>query len=229
MLTGGHDKWHPQFIEKLLPLFKDKDNGLVLAYPQSREIKIDETFGDIYLHDYTTMHINHPVQRYKYILKNLEICNIIYGIWKTEILKKCFSEKPIIRGDIFILLQAVIYGKFKHYKEVLFWARNKESYQPDLVSRHFRMVSGISSGKIPSNFLLMNEYLIENLKMIYKKDFQLSFLDRLNLSIHTIYDLITRLYIRRFLIRLLKKVCPDKFFFFIKNIIKQKDKNIIKS
>ena len=93
MSCSGHDKWDPQFVEKLLPLIQKDD--LVLVYPQAREIKIDGTLGGVYQEDYTTTEIEKPADRYLYVLKNIGMCNAVYSIWETRSLKKC-CLKPVI-------------------------------------------------------------------------------------------------------------------------------------
>lgn len=216
MLCGGHDKWDPQFVEKLLPLIQ-KEN-LVLVYPQSREIKIDETLGKVFQDNYTTTKIEKPANRYLYILRNIGKCNIIHGIWRTEVLKNCYF-KPVIGSDVLILLSAALLGKFKQYNPSLFFRRIvREEKNKHL--RQFYAITGKCSQKPPSIFFLRFGFIFENVKMIYQVNSQLGTIPKLILSMQTIYMWIKKFYIKPFF-KLFKKILPDRIYFSLKNKIKR--------
>ena len=225
MSCSGHDKWDPQFVEKLLPLIQKDD--LVLVYPQAREIKIDGTLGGVYQEDYTTTEIEKPADRYLYVLKNIGMCNAVYSIWETRSLKKC-CLKPVIALDVLILLSAALLGKFKQYSHPLFLRRTvREEYNDDMYPRQFRTITGKNSQKTPRTFFLKGQFIFENIKMLYQIESKLSPLSKLNLSIQTIYVWVKKLYVRLFLINILKKILPQKFYLFLENKLKDKIKKYL--
>jgi len=231
MRCNGHDKWDPQFVEKLLSLIQKED--LILIYPQTREIKIDGTPGEIYQDDYTTAKMEGPIDRYMYILKHMAICNFFDGIWKTQALKNCYF-KPVITSDVLILLQAALLGKFKQYNSPLFFRRTVRQEEKNPYVRQFRSVTGIDSQKIPNSFFLKGQFIFENVKMIYKTNSQLSATSKLILSIRTTYIWIRRFYINPFLVKILKnlvkivkKILPDRTYLSLKDKVKGKVKKYL--
>jgi len=223
MWCGGHDKCSPQLVEKLI--FLIQKNDLALIYAQTREIKIDGTLGDIYEDDYTTSRIEGPADRYLYILKNIGRCNIFHGIWKTQVLKKCYF-KPIIGCDVLILLQAALYGKFQQYNQLLFFRRTVRE-ETNQHFRQFRDITGNRARKIPNNLFLKGKFISENIKMLYEADSQLSAASKFFLSVQTAYTWITKLYILFPLGEICKKIMPGKVYLSLKDKIKNK-KTVIK-
>ena len=217
MWASGHDMWHPQFIEKLLPLLQ-KEN-LVLVYPQSREIKIDGTEGEIYEDDYTTVNIDKPAERYLHFLKRVAKCNIIHGIWRTDVLKNCWL-KPIISYDVLLLLDASFKGKFKQQKEILFF-RRIVCQGEDKYHRQYAMITGKYTQKQPPPFFLKGEFIFENVKLIFNQNF-LNIFSKFSLSIRTICFWIKQWHIKPILVKTLKAILPNKIYFLIKNKVKKK-------
>lgn len=219
MWGGGHDKWHPQFIEKLLPIIENED--LVLVYPKSRKIEIDGTMGKIYQDDYTTVGMDKPIDRYLYFLKHIRACTAIYGIWRAEALKNCYF-KPVLGFDAIILAQAALQGKFKQQKDILFFLRKvrnkgKEKYES---LRQISMITGRQFLKNPSVFLLKCQFIFECIKMLYQKKSSLSIISKPLLSIETIYILTKKLFIIPHILpplkKILKKILPNKTYLFLK-------------
>lgn len=217
MFCAGHDKWDLKFIEKLLPVIQREK--LVLVYPKVREIKIDGTMGEVYSEDYTTTKIEKPTKRYLYVLKNMGMCNAIYGIWDTKIIKDCYVKKPIIAGDVLMILKATFFGKFKQYKEVLFLRRmiRKEKNQ---YSRQIRYAATKKEKKNIKNTSLKKDFIIENVKILYRDDFKMGFFPKLFLSLATIWIWIRRLYIRLFFIAILKNILPGEMYIALENRLK---------
>lgn len=121
---SGHDLWHPELLEKLINSFiKSKDEKLILVYPRTilKESNIE------YHENYDTTQIDNPIERFKFIVFNLRTCNIFYGLWKTEALKK-IKFKKIIGLDNLLLANASLIGKFKKEKEALLIRRQNYTY-----------------------------------------------------------------------------------------------------
>ncbi len=132
---SGHDIWHPQLLEKLY-FVSSEDENVVLVFPKFQVIGTQVVFG------YEgTEKIEDPIQRY--IFGFNVICDIIYGLWKTDFLKK-LRMVEIFAPDRFLLLQASLVGKFKKVDEILFFRRDTGGALPlqDALAYKIRTVEG---------------------------------------------------------------------------------------
>ena len=223
MFCAGHDQWESSFIEKLLPIIQKEK--LALVYPQAREITMENKLGEVYEEDYTTIGIEKPAKRYEYVLKKMGMCNAIYGIWNTDILKKCYVKKPIIAGDVLIILKASLLGKFKQHKEVLFYRRTirKENNQ---YSRQIRYAAG-ENRKGRSVVSLKNKFVKENLKILHEEEFGLKFFEKKFLSLLTLIIWFKKIYLRSFLISFLKRLLPEDKYLVFESKMKKKIKKFL--
>lgn len=186
IFSSGHDKYHPQFVEKLLPVIQG-DQNLILVYPRTQVINFDRSLGKIHEDNYTTEDLDSPTQRYLYMLKNMKVCAMFQGIWKTEIMKN-INPKPIISNDRLMVLKASFRGKFKQYPEILFFMR--QNRKPDrgnkMYQREIRMITGKYPKMSKPSFLLKWEFILENLKTIFKEN-SLSLFSKINIAIQSTY------------------------------------------
>jgi hypothetical protein len=135
--------------------------------------------------------------------------DIIYGLWKTDILKK-LRIREIFAPDRFLLLQASLVGKFKSVDEVLFFRRDTGGALPlqDAIAYKIRTVEGKEKlSKIISNkkikyivypvFLMregintLKEYLLF-IKDTEKFGVNLSLQQKIYLSFQTIFSIFER-------------------------------------
>ena len=115
---SGHDIWHPQLLEKLLYSFKkSKDSDLILVFPKVIVPSLNIEYK--WLRRWDTSHIGNPIERYKIILQDLGSF-AVYGLWKTEALRKIKFRKTIV-SDALILASASLIGKFKIEEEAIFY------------------------------------------------------------------------------------------------------------
>jgi hypothetical protein len=176
---AGHDIWHPQLLEKLLKAFDDsKEENIILTFPKFQIIGTEISYG------YEgTEKLDNPIQRY--IFGFNIICDIIYGLWKTDILKK-LRIREIFAPDRFLLLQASLVGKFKSVDEVLFFRRDTGGALPlqDAIAYKIRTVEGKEKlSKIISNKKI--KYFERFIKIQYfsfKRKINLQFLVQENLE-----------------------------------------------
>lgn len=213
LTCSGHDMYHPQFIEKLLPILLN-NRDIIVVYSRSQTIKFNGEYGDVLQDDYSTDKINNPMSRYAYVFKNLRAASIFQGIWRSEVIKEIYL-KPVIANDTLMLIQASIRGKFKQYPEILFFMRQnrspannaKEEGVNNMFRRQIKMITGSYPKFSKPLFLLKNQFIYENIKMILKEN--LGWLPKLQLIIYSIYRGIYRLYIVPSLYPLYKKLKPS--------------------
>jgi glycosyltransferase involved in cell wall biosynthesis len=203
MFCGGHDRWHPQFIEKLLPIIMG-NKELISVYPLAREINIDGSLGVIHQDDYTTQGVKNIGQRYLRVLKRIIKCNIIYGIWRTPIFKQTRFKK-LISNDVLFLLNASFLGEFKQYKEVLFFRRIVR--EEDNKNKYLRQISvtigGDNLGLFPV-FRAKFNFIVENVRILLQKSLPLSIGLRFKLIIKTICKWVKGFYLGPLVRKILK-------------------------
>ena len=220
MWAGGHDKWYPMFIEKLLPIIASED--IILIYPKSREISINGSERRVYGDNYTTTDIDKPTDRFLYIIKHLGKCNIIHGIWRTRYLKKC-SFKPVVGWDNLILAQASFEGKFKQQEEELFFRRKIRENESNRPVRQYVDITGQSKKRRYSSFLLKLRLMFEHIKFLFRKRSSLSIISKFSLPVITVTILIPKLFsVKALISNILKRVLPSKAYSILKDIWNRK-------
>jgi glycosyltransferase involved in cell wall biosynthesis len=123
MWAAGHDRYDKTFLEKCVKKFQTADPDTVLVFPKIQLIHEDDSLGRVYSYEkFDTQGIDEAVKRYFQVSFNARDLKIIYGLWRTEIIKK-IRLKNIIMPDVFAILQASILGKFARVEEVLFFLR----------------------------------------------------------------------------------------------------------
>jgi len=210
----GHDKWHPCFVEKLLPALIERK--VVLSYSESGYIGRDGAPGKILRDDYTTINIDKQVARYLYILRNYKMPNIFQGIWLTEALKNCDLNIKSPLADIIIVEQAAFEGKFKQHKEVLFWmriVRGEESYN-ETVRRQLAAARGKPAKSISMFSIKMAHmiYVAESIKIIFRKRYSLGMFTKMWLIMNIIYFKIFYRYTMFTSRVILKKLLVNRIF-----------------
>jgi len=217
MWCSGHDKWHPSFVEKLLPELKKDD--VLLSYPEMRKINIDGTPGEIYKNDFTTVNINNAIERYLYIIRGIDSANIIYGIWRTQALKNCDFDLETFAPDRVILAQTAIEGKFKQYPEPLFFLRERKKYidYSERVREAFTSVTG-QSIENKNIFLIIASFISANKKALFRKRYSFNIITKLWLMINIVYVCLFWFCVMPVLIKILKKLFPEKIYLKIKSI-----------
>lgn len=226
MLCSGHDRWHPRFVEKLLPALKEEN--VILSYPRTKVIEMDGTMGKFCLDDYTTVAMDNPAKRYLYLLRRIKMCNLIHGIWLTRALKNCILTAKTVFLDDIILATATLEGKFKQDNEVLFYRREirkKESYK-NIILRQFAALHGEKYRGKMGVFSLIALFIWENVKVVFRKRYSLNTITRLWLVINILYFKSLTWVVKPALNVILKKILPKKIYSKLKSF---RDERVLKS
>ena len=213
VLCGGHDRWDPSFVEKLLPEL-GKDN-VVLSYCQTREINYDGIMGEVLKSDYGATVSDSPVKRYLYLLVRLNYSSgIFYGIWLTKTFKNCNFNVKTIGPDNILLERASLEGKFKQHKEILFWMRSVrgEETQTQMIKRQsVDLVAGESAAK--ANVIALKiKYLIESARIIFEKKYSLSVIEKIWLAINMFFIKGIYFFIWPAVKAIFRKVLPNELY-----------------
>jgi len=216
MWCAGHDKWHPLFVEKLLPAL-GKDN-IILSYSNVRLIGLDGTIGKTYECYYDTTSINSPVKRLFCLLRLLNEGSMFNGVWLTQALKSCAFDFKTHFFDNTILEQASLEGKFKQNKEVLFWFRFVRA--PETKNEAERRQLIYATGKESSAKASINAqktmHLFESVKIIFIKKYRVPVIDKIRLTAAIIYYKSIILFVLPIVHTLLDKILPEKAFLKLK-------------
>ncbi len=223
MWCGGHDKWHPSFVEKLLPAVEKEDT--VLSYCKARIINLDGSVGEILEDDnLTTIKLNSPVGRYLYLLRKINnpFANLFHGIWRTEALKNCNFDLKTVFPDVIIWEQASFEGKFEKNNEVLFslrTVRNKETRSQG-IKRQSADITGKMSAMNTNINIFKIIYLLESIKIIFRKKYSLPVILKIWLVVNVIYFKSINLFVKPIIDALLKFFLPERIYLRFRTFLK---------
>jgi glycosyltransferase involved in cell wall biosynthesis len=120
----------PELLAKLVEVL-DNDPTVVLAYPQI--MKIDENGNHLGIHELNQAQLDTPSARFR-DLTGYSSCEEIYGLIRSEILKKTDLQLNYTDSDRSLLCELSMYGKFKQVNEILFYKR----HHPEMSTRVFK-------------------------------------------------------------------------------------------
>jgi len=217
MLCSGHDKWHPSFVEKLLPAFKEEK--VILSYPKAASIEVDGKIGKI-LGDSgcNTADIDKPIDRYLHILRFLKCSHLFYGIWLAEAIKNYKFDFKIYGIDSIMLEESALNGKFKQCNEVLFWMRANRNLETlnETIKRQLYM----GFKKKQNIFLAVVSYVLQGIKVPINKRYSLGLITKLWLIINVIYYKFFDWYVFYYIKVAIKKIIGQNNYVKLKQIIK---------
>ena len=131
LAQGEYFRWHPsddlvgpELLELCVEVL-DRDPSVMTAYPRTR--LIDAT-GNI-ISDYDeNLHImnDRPSERFKEVLHRLRLCNLHYGLSRRVKLASTGLLRHYPGGDIPMIAEMALYGKFYEVPEHLFYRRMHE-------------------------------------------------------------------------------------------------------
>jgi glycosyltransferase involved in cell wall biosynthesis len=126
--SGEYFRWNasddlcaPQFLVRCVEVL-DRNASVVLAYPKT---KLIDEHGKLIAdyEDRLQLDSDRPSQRFIQLNQNLRLCNALYGLIRSETLRRTALVGSFIGGDIPLLAELVLYGKFREVPEFLFFRR----------------------------------------------------------------------------------------------------------
>ena len=130
--AAADDLVAPELLARSVDIL-DRDPAIVLTYP--RTILIDEHGQRIGpyedgLHLFDTK----PSMRLRGLIRNLGLCNAIFGLVRTEVLSRTGLQRPFIGSDIILLAELCLRGRFHEIAEPMFYRRLHSGAQSSLKS-----------------------------------------------------------------------------------------------
>jgi glycosyltransferase involved in cell wall biosynthesis len=111
----------PEFLTRCVEVL-DREPTVVLAYPKT---KLMNENGEILSEYEDGLHLQSSKagDRFTRLLQNLRLCNAIYGLMRTEVVKRIAPLGSYISSDICFLGELSLHGKFWEVPEFLFYRR----------------------------------------------------------------------------------------------------------
>jgi glycosyltransferase involved in cell wall biosynthesis len=127
-MWASHDDMRERtFITKCLERL-ESDPSIALVYPRSRVLDNNSRFLGI-ANDHVNTDQNSGVERFRHIIWELGMCNMVYGLYRTNILKKVRTWDETLFCDNLILAEiALSFGKIVQIDDVLFVRRLTRNY-----------------------------------------------------------------------------------------------------
>lgn len=129
---GKYFKWAahddmlaPDYLEKCY-LELERDPALAIAHTET--MLIDESGRELGVNpDNLTLMSPKPHQRLAVLFRNVNLCNPILGVIRSELLKRTSLIGNYIGSDYILLLQLCLLGKIREIPEPLFYRRDHAS------------------------------------------------------------------------------------------------------
>ena len=122
--TPSDDVVGPELLELCVEVL-DRDPSVLVAYPRTRLIDGDGRIIGDYDENLHLMQ-ERPSVRFREVLRRLRLCNLQYGLTRRKILARTGLMRSYSGGDIPLILELALHGKFYEVPEHLFYRRMHE-------------------------------------------------------------------------------------------------------
>jgi glycosyltransferase involved in cell wall biosynthesis len=155
--SGADDLCAPTMIERCVEVL-DHRSDVVLCYPKTR--LIDE--NDVPVQDYEDrldLQLASPNWRLACLLSNIRMCNAVFGLIRSSVLKRTHLFGTYSNSDVVFLAELALRGPFVELPEPLFFRRSFELSAVKYRSPYERMVmfepNGVGELSFPNWRLLI--------------------------------------------------------------------------
>jgi glycosyltransferase involved in cell wall biosynthesis len=139
--TSDHDRWHPQWLERLVREL-DADKGAVLAYPITRRISQDGVELDKGPRLFDTALQESLSSRWRHMCRaSVGAGDMVYGLTRLDALAKAGIFRRVLRPDRLLIAELTLYGRFRQVPEVLWYRRESTGSSVDR-QRHTLVLAG---------------------------------------------------------------------------------------
>lgn len=132
-MWASHDDLHERsFIRRCLETIQD-DPSIALVYPQTKLFNSDSQFMGV-AKDYVKADQDDPVERFCHLIWEIGLCNMFYGLFRSDTIKRTDSWNKTLFTDNLLLAEIALAGKIVQIPEPLFirrFTRNYDYKSPD--------------------------------------------------------------------------------------------------
>ena len=128
-MWASHDDIREQaFISKCLEKI-ESDPLIALVYPRSKILDSNSKFLRI-ANDHVNADQDSGVERFRHLIWELGICNMVFGLYRTKMIKRVQTMGKSLFGDTLFLAEiALLLGKIVQIDDVLFVRRLTRGYK----------------------------------------------------------------------------------------------------
>lgn len=119
--AGADDLCAPQFLERCVKVL-DSRPDVVLCYPKTALIDERGVMTSLY-DDQMDIQYDAPDKRFAFVLWNLRMCNAVFGLLRSDIMKHTRLFEPYPNSDRTFLAEMALFGSFVEIPENLFFRR----------------------------------------------------------------------------------------------------------
>lgn len=127
-MWAGHDDLHAQsYISKCLEKI-EQDPSIALVYPRTQ--LLDSSSKPLGIaNDHLNTDQDDPIERFRHLIWELDLCNAFYGFHRTSMLRKVKIWGDLYLGaDNLVLAEIALTGKIVQISDVLFTRRLRRNY-----------------------------------------------------------------------------------------------------
>ncbi|MCP3892868.1 MAG: glycosyltransferase [Desulfobulbaceae bacterium] len=143
-MWASHDDMREQtFIAKCVEKM-ESDPSIALVYPRTKVLDANSKFIGI-ANDHVNADQDNPIERFRHLIWEIGMCNMLYGLYRINILKKVRTWDETLFVDNLILAEiALLLGKIVQIDDVLFVRRLTRNYNyRSLDERYEQLISEI--------------------------------------------------------------------------------------
>ncbi|MBN2515987.1 MAG: glycosyltransferase [Deltaproteobacteria bacterium] len=130
------------FISKCLERI-ESDPLIALVYPKTKVLDANSMVLGI-ANDHVNTDQDNPVQRFRHLIWEVGMCNMVYGLYRTNIVKKTRTWGKSLFWDNLFLAEVALMGKIVQIDDVLFVRRLTNNYNyASLDERYGPLISQI--------------------------------------------------------------------------------------
>jgi len=129
MASGYYFKWAahddmyaPAYLSRCVSVMDDAPPSVALCYPRTILIDENDVKLDIY-DDRMEMRLGRPHQRLRHVLRNLRMCNSVFGLTRTSTLGSTGLLGNYVSADMVLLAELAMIGEFWEVPDHLFFRR----------------------------------------------------------------------------------------------------------
>jgi hypothetical protein len=154
MWASSDDLHEKSLIRKCLQKL-ESDSSIALAYPRTKVLDQHSKMIGIADDKIKADHEN-PLDRFRHLIWKIGMCNLFYGLYRTEIVRKTRSfYKNLYRGyDNLLLAEIALLGKIVQIEDILFKRRLTRNYNKPLDERNADIISTVDPAKLSEGITL---------------------------------------------------------------------------
>jgi glycosyltransferase involved in cell wall biosynthesis len=158
--ASANDHCAPTMIEKCLPPLL-ADRGVVLSFPRTQLFESETVPGSVAPGDFA-VGLPTPSGRFEVVLNRLEMNNAQCGIIRLAALRRTRLDRMYMDGDLVLMAELALLGKFNLVDEVLFYRRvspDSALFRLPVAERQAVFAPGQALGLVPSRWRRLADYL----------------------------------------------------------------------